>query len=131
MDGGVGGGTRVNRSLRGNQVEGVPAFIGRSGLTATAARWSATLLASHTTASYADPLNTVAPTPNGARGRVPAYTVVDVDGAVTVTQWLRLGAGVSNVLGARYFTKRPTFYPGPGVWPSDGRALRITADLTR
>lgn len=75
------------------------------------------------------PLTTVTPTPNGARGRVPAYTVVD--GAVTRTRWLRLGAGMRNLLGARYFIKRPTFDPGPGVWPSDGRALRLTADLTR
>lgn len=43
----------------------------------------------------------------------------------------RSGVGVGNALDVRYFTKRPTFYPGPGVWPSDGRALRLTVDRTR
>jgi Fe(3+) dicitrate transport protein len=131
VDGGAGG---ANRALRGNRVEGVPASIVRSGLTAAGGgaglpRWSATLLASRTAASYADPHNTAAPTANGARGRVPAYTLVDLDGAVEVAPWLRVGAGVSNALDARYFTKRPTFYPGPGVWPSDGRAVRVSLDL--
>ena len=133
VDGGAGG---TNRPLRGNDVEGVPPWIVRAGLTASGGvagerGWSATLLTSYTSASYADPLNTVTPTANGARGRVPAYTVVDLDGGVAVTSWLRVGAGVSNALDVRYFTKRPTFYPGPGVWPSDGRTLRLTVDLTR
>jgi Fe(3+) dicitrate transport protein len=127
VDGGAGG---ANRALRGNRVEGVPASIVRSGLTAAGARWSATLLASRTAASYSDPLNTVAPAANGARGRVPAYTLVDLDGGVSVAPWLRVGAGVSNALDARYFTKRPTFYPGPGVWPSDGRTVRVSVELT-
>jgi Fe(3+) dicitrate transport protein len=132
VDGGVGG---ANRPLRGNRVEGVPRWIVRSGLTASGAvagerAWSASLLTSYTAASYADPLNTVAPTANGARGRVPAYTLVDLDGGVSVAPWLRVGAGVSNALDARYFTKRPTFYPGPGVWPSDGRTVRVSVELT-
>ncbi len=33
---------------------------------------------------------------------------------------------LSNATNKQYFTKRPTFYPGPGVWPSDGRNGSIT-----
>lgn len=133
VDGGVGG---ANRPLRGNDVEAVPPWIVRSGLTATGTlaggrTWSATLLTSYTGASFADALNTVAASANGARGRVPAHTLVDLDAGMPVTSWLRVGGGVSNAFDVRYFTKRPTFYPGPGVWPSDGRALRVTVDLTR
>jgi hypothetical protein len=29
---------------------------------------------------------------------------------------------VNNVTDKQYFTKRPSFYPGPGVWSSDGRS---------
>ena len=119
-----------NRPLLGNRVEGVPEWISRTGITATGPRWSATLLGSHVGPSFADPLNTAAPTANGARGRVPAYTLLDLNGSVTVAHWLRLGVGVSNALDARYFTKRPTFYPGPGVWPSDGRSVRGSAELS-
>jgi len=132
VDGGVGG---TNRPLRGNRVEGVPRWIVRGGLVASGAvtrerPWTATLLTSHSTASFADPLNTMIPTANGARGRVPGYTLVDVDGNLSITRWLRVGAGISNALDVHYFTKRPTFYPGPGVWPSDGRTLRLVVELT-
>lgn len=133
VDGGVGG---RHRSLRGNDVEAVPRWIVRSGLTAGGAvrglrPWTASVLTSYTAASFTDPLNTVTLTPNGARGRVPAYTIVDLDGGVMLAPWLRVGVGVSNALDAHYFTKRPTFYPGPGVWPSDGRTVRVTVELTR
>lgn len=33
---------------------------------------------------------------------------------------------VNNLTNKQYFTKRPTFYPGPGVWPSDGRNFGTT-----
>lgn len=132
VEGGVNG---TNRPLRGNAVESVPRSIVRAGLSAGGAlrglrAWSANVLTSYTAASFTDPLNTVTPTPNGARGRVPPYTIVDLDGGVMVAPRLRVGAGVSNALDARYFTKRPTFYPGPGVWPSDGRTVRLTVELT-
>jgi Fe(3+) dicitrate transport protein len=86
---------------------------------------------SYTSDTYADPLNTVTPTANGARGLVPAYTLLDINGSVRVADWLRVGGGISNLTNAQYFTKRPTMYPGPGVWPSDGRAARVTIELTR
>ncbi len=132
VDGGVGG---TNRPLRGNKVEGVPDWIVRGGITfagviGSARSWTANVLTSHTTSSYADPLNTGMPTANGARGLVPSYTLVDVDGGVALSSRIRIGAGVSNAFDVSYFTKRPTFYPGPGVWPSDGRTFRVTVDLT-
>lgn len=133
VEGGVGG---SNLALRGNRVEAVPEWIARSGLNAAGTlrgdrSWSLDLLTSHTAASYSDPLNTVTPSANGARGRVPPYTLVDVGGGVTLTSWLRVGAGLSNALDVSYFTKRPTMYPGPGVWPSDGRTMRVTVELSR
>ncbi len=42
--------------------------------------------------------------------------------------WLRIQAGVNNLLDRQYFTKRPEFYPEPGVWPSDGRAGQLSVE---
>jgi Fe(3+) dicitrate transport protein len=33
---------------------------------------------------------------------------------------------LNNVFDRQYFTKRPQFYPGPGVWSSDGRSATVT-----
>jgi Fe(3+) dicitrate transport protein len=43
---------------------------------------------------------------------------------------MRVRAAVNNLFDLQYFTKRPQFYPGPGIWPSDGRALQLTAELS-
>lgn len=120
-----------NVSIVGNRVESVPKWISRSGLTARLARASVTALVSSTSRSFADPENTVIPTANGARGLVRGHTVADINGSLDITDWLRLRAGVSNILDKQYFTKRPQFYPGPGVWPSDGRSLQTSVELRR
>jgi len=37
-----------------------------------------------------------------------------------------LKAGINNLADNQYFTKRPLFYPGPGVWSSDGRSFVVS-----
>jgi Fe(3+) dicitrate transport protein len=122
----VSAGKNVN--IVGNQVEAVPELITRNGVTARSGRWSGTALVSYTSSSFADPLNTIVPVTNGAVGKVPAYTVVDANTSYTFSH-VRLHAGVSNLFDRSYFTKRPTFYPGPGVWPSDGRTFQLSTTL--
>ncbi len=125
----VSGGQNVD--IKGNEIESVPDWISRSGLSFESGSVSGNLLVSHTSSSYADALNTVPPSPNAAVGIVPAYTILDVNAAYQVTGWLRARAGVNNVFDRRYFTKRPQFYPGPGVWPSDGRGFQVSVELRR
>ncbi len=115
-----------NVSIAGNAVESAPDWITRAGLTATHARIDATVLVSHVSRTFADALNTVTPSANGATGIVPSYTLVDAHGSVAVSRLLRLSGGVSNLFDRQYFTKRPQFYPGPGVWPSDGRSFFLS-----
>ena len=118
-----------NVDIAGNRIESVPRWISRSGLALDADRLAANLLVSYVSDSFADPLNTRSPSPNGAVGLVPAYTVVDVNAAVQATGWLRIRAGVNNLLDRQYFTKRPEFYPGPGIWPSDGRGGQLSVEV--
>lgn len=119
----------ANVSIEGHEVEGVPRTIVRSGLSFDDARHSVTLLASHTSRSFADTRNTTEPTPNGALGIVPAHTVLDLNASRRIGDRLRLRAGVGNLFDLQYFTKRPAFYPGPGVWPSDGRSFQLTLEV--
>src|SRR6202008_1870070 len=118
-----------NRSIVGNRVEAVPRWITRNGLQTSYRRVSLTTQVSHTTESFADAANTRMPTATGSVGLVPSYTIVDVNGSVRVHGRARLRGGVNNVFDAAYFTKRPSFYPGPGVWPSDGRAFQLSLDF--
>lgn len=124
----VSGGQNID--IAGNTLESVPEWISRSGVSMQVGRASANLLLSYVAKSFSDPVNTVIPSSNGAVGLVPAYTLVDLNVGLEGTEWLQIRAGINNLFDRQYFTKRPQFYPGPGVWPSDGRSLQLSADLS-
>lgn len=112
----------TNVNIHGNKVESVPDVITRNGLTFRTPKASITLLYSYTADSFADALNTTTPTVNGAVGLVPSYGLLDLNTTLVITRNISLKFNVSNITDKQYFTKRPSFYPGPGIWSSDGRS---------
>lgn len=115
-----------NVDLSGNKVESVPEWISRNGLNVKYSKWSTSILGSFTSSSFADAINTVKPTANAASGLVPSYFLLDLNVSYYFNDQIRLQLNCNNVLNKDYFTKRPQFYPGPGIWPSDGRTLSAT-----
>ncbi len=121
----VGG---INRSIAGNWVESAPQWTSRSGINFGYQNFSMTLLYSYVSQTYADALNTVVPSANGAVGLVPSYGILDFNASYYVKKFtFRLGA--NNILNKQYFTKRPTFYPGAGIWSSDGRGFTFSVGI--
>nr|WP_315201750.1 TonB-dependent receptor [uncultured Flavobacterium sp.] len=110
-----------NIDIKGNRIESVPNVISRNGVTYQFLKLSVTAQFSYTAESYADALNTEIPTATGAVGLVPSYAIFDLFADYKISKNLELKASINNVTDEQYFTKRPMFYPGPGVWPSDGR----------
>jgi len=119
---------KENRSIKDKKVESVPEWISRNGLNIRYKKLSASLLYSYTAESFADPLNTVEPSATGAVGLVPAYGLLDFNASFRYRNFT-LRFNVNNLLDEHYFTKRPTFYPGAGVWPSDGRSVVVTVGV--
>nr|WP_240543458.1 TonB-dependent receptor [Spirosoma foliorum] len=128
INGRVSTGTE-NRNVTGNQVESAPRWTSRNGLTARYGTASLTIQYSYVAQTFSDALNTAVPSANGAVGPVPAYSLVDLNGTWRIKRLLTIRGSINNLLNQQYFTKRPTFYPGPGVWPSDGRSAQITVGL--
>ncbi|GAB2818455.1 TonB-dependent receptor [Ferruginibacter profundus] len=119
------GNTNIN--IEGNKVESAPDVITRNGVTLRVRKVSFSALYSYTAETFADALNTVqAPKATGAVGLVPAYGILDMNAAFRFSKNLELKMSINNCINKQYFTKRPLFYPGPGVWPSDGRNGNIT-----
>lgn len=116
----------VNKSISGNKVEAVPNWISRNGLDILYKGFSCTILYSYTAFTFSDPLNTVTPPASGAKGFTPGYATWDFNASLRTNSYFTVRAGVSNIFSKQYFTKRPTFYPGPGIWPSDGRNIYLT-----
>lgn len=112
-----------NVNLRGKRLETVPEWISRNGIQAAFKRFNGVLQYSYVSESYSDALNTVVPGANGARGLVPAYSVWDFNMTYRIGSHYIFKLGLNNLTNQQYFTKRPTGYPGQGVWSSDGRSL--------
>jgi len=115
-----------NINIDGNKVESSPDVISRNGLTFKWRRISITALYSYTSKTYADALNTVEPPVTGAVGLVPAYGLLDLSTGLRVFKGLDMKINLNNALDKQYFTKRPSFYPGPGIWPSEGRNVNVS-----
>lgn len=115
-----------NVSVSGHKVESVPTWITRNGCTVKYAAFSLSALYSFTSQSFADALNTVTPIQNGAAGLVPSYQLLDFNIAIQIGEKTKLSINANNVLNKQYYTKRPQFYPGPGIWSSDGRTFSGT-----
>lgn len=115
-----------NVNVKGNAVESTPKVISRNGITFRYKKLSITGLYSYTAKSYADAFNTVEPSANGSVGLVPAYGIIDFNASYRVSKKLLLKFNFNNASNKQYFTKRPQFYPGPGIWASDGRGFNLT-----
>lgn len=115
-----------NKSVAGNRVEGVPTWISRNGIQFQYKKLSVTAQYSYVSSNFANPLNTVEPSANGTIGNVPGYGLLDLNATLYLGQHYKLRFGVNNITDKQYFTKRPTMYPGAGVWSSDGRSLGVS-----
>ena len=115
-----------NVNIEGNFVESTPRIISRNGVTLRYKKASLTTLYSFTAKSYADALNTEIPSANGTVGLVPSYGVLDFNASYRLSNLVLIKANINNALDKMYFTKRPQFYPGPGIWASDGRGFGLS-----
>ncbi len=118
-----------NTDLKGNSLETVPEWICRSGLQFAFKKLSGILQYSYVSESYSDALNTRVPSLNGAKGLVPEYGIWDLNLSFKISSALGLKAGINNITNKQYFTKRPTGYPGQGVWSSDGRSFVCSVQM--
>ncbi|WP_439555635.1 TonB-dependent receptor family protein, partial [Dyadobacter sp.] len=118
-----------NKSVAGNRVEGVPAWISRNGVQLEYKKLSSTLQYSYVSSNFANPLNTVEPSANGTIGKVPGYGLLDLNATLRLGKAYTLRMGINNITDKQYFTKRPTMYPGAGVWSSDGRSFLVSVGI--
>lgn len=112
-------------NLSGNYVENVPEWIEKTGLQLSLNHFTTCLQFSHTGASYNDAQNTVA-SGNGVTGIIPAYQLWDWHASLGLSAGYRLSGGINNLSNTKYFSRRITMYPGPGILPADGRSFYIS-----
>ena len=119
-----------NRNISGNHVESVPEWISRNGLGISFRGLSTVLQYSYVSDSYADPANTVLPAADGSVGLVTAYGLWDFNASLVAGSNVKIRLSLNNLTDKLYFTKRPLFYPGPGIWPSAGRSFVLSLGIS-
>jgi len=113
-----------DRSIQGREVELVPPFTFRTGLSFRRRAVSASLSWAYTAEHFTDATN-ARRTATAVNGLIPSYSVLDLSAAYNWRQFT-LECSANNLLDQRYFTRRADSYPGPGIIPADGRSLFLT-----
>lgn len=108
----------------GKEVEDSPDWIVRGGLSYRSAdkegRFTASLQGSYVSEAFSDASNTLFQA-NGQQGRIPPYAVWDLSLRAKVLAFASVELSVNNLFDRRYFTRRATGYPGPGIVPAESR----------
>lgn len=118
----------LNPELDANDVELIPPYLLKFGSQFKWKTFSASLQYSFTKEHFSDASNAVF-TPTAIEGIIPSYEIVDLSVAYTY-KFLTLESGINNLLDSRYFTRRASGYPGPGIIPSTGRYFYLTLGVS-
>lgn len=114
-----------NTFFIGNQVENIPSGTFRAVVSYMSNMTHSNLQWNWVGAQYTDATNAER-TPNALYGIIPAYNVLDFSISHSISEKLKVGFKLNNILNAMYFTRRATGYPGPGIMPADGRNIRVS-----
>ncbi len=115
----------TNIKVTGNHVENVPDWMNKTGLTLQHKHFTTTFQYSYTSKSFNDAFNTIL-SGNGITGLIPSYHVFDWSVYWQFAKAIHLSGGINNFTNEKYFNRRITFYPGPGILPADGRTFYIS-----
>ncbi|MEZ5172767.1 MAG: carboxypeptidase regulatory-like domain-containing protein [Bacteroidia bacterium] len=114
-------------SIRGKLVEMVPPLIFRCGAEINFRGFGINLNYAYTAQQFSDATNAIL-TATAVEGIIPNYSVADATLSYTYKKYL-VQLSCNNALNTAYFTRRAESYPGPGIIPSDGRALFLSVQL--
>ncbi len=118
-----------DNNVRGKKVEFIPIVNLKTGLRFGYKNFLGSFQYTYLSEQFTDVENSEISGEEDARtgliGPIPAYRIMDFSFSYTYKKW-KLETGINNLLDERYFTRRATGYPGPGIIPSDPRSYYLT-----
>jgi len=114
--------------IEGNEVEQVPEINFKTGLTFSKNSFEATYQFSYVSEQFSDATN-ARRTPTAIEGIIPAYQVMDLSAQYSISRY-NFEAGINNLTDERYFTRRATGYPGPGIIPAQARNFYLSVGIS-
>lgn len=118
-------------NVEGNKVEFVPLFNIKTGTGVGYKNFMSSVQLTYVSSQFTDATNQdvgANAISNGISGKIPSYYVADFSSSYKWRNW-KLEAGVTNFTDNKYFTRRASGYPGPGIIPSDTRTFYATLEF--
>ena len=119
-------------NIKGNEVEFVPLLNFKTGTSIGYKNFMTSVQFTYVTSQFTDADNSTlekSDNTNGISGKIPAYYVADFSASYKWNRF-KLEAGITNFTDNKYFTRRATGYPGPGIIPSETRTFYTTLEFT-
>ncbi len=114
--------------VEGNKVEFVPNINLKSGIKFGYNNFLSNIQFSYLSSQFTDASNAIESNLSGVIGEIPEYYVLDFSSSYSYKNY-KFEFGVNNILNYKYFTRRATGYPGPGIIPSPGFNLYSTLQI--
>ncbi|GBF20471.1 MULTISPECIES: carboxypeptidase-like regulatory domain-containing protein [Arenibacter] len=109
--------TSEQYGVKGNKVEFVPDLNIKIGVQGGYKNLLGNIQYTYLGSQFTDATNSTLASLSGVVGKIPEYDILDVSLSYKYANF-KLETGINNVLDNRYFTRRATGYPGPGIIPS-------------
>ncbi len=118
----------TNTDISGNYLENTPRWIVKTGLEFRYKTVSTIFQHAYTSKTFNDAFNTVSSS-SGVIGLIPAYDLWDWNCSWQFSKQFHVSGSINNLTNEKYFNRRITMYPGPGILPADGRTFTISLGL--
>ena len=112
----------------GNKVEFVPNINLKSGIKLGVNDFLSNIQFSYLSSQFTDASNAVVSNLSGVIGEIPEYYILDFSSSYSYKNY-KFEFGINNFLNYKYFTRRATGYPGPGIIPSSGTNIYSTIQI--
>jgi Fe(3+) dicitrate transport protein len=123
------GNSLVESNFKNNRVENAPKNIYRTGFAYSKKKLTLTAQYSYVSEAFSDANNSITPTANGVNGLIPSYQVIDLSGTYNFSTQFFVKGGINNLLNEKYFTRRSSGYPGPGLLTAEPRNFFFTVGV--
>ena len=117
-----------DNNVEGREVEFIPEANIKTGLRFGYKNFLGSFQYTYLSSQFTDVENSTEPDNRGLIGEIPSYQILDLSFSYTYRMW-KLETGANNLLDKKYFTRRATGYPGPGIIPSEPRNYYVTVQL--
>ena len=114
--------------IKGKKVEFVPKSNIKTGLRFGYNNFVLSAQYSYMSKQFTDSSNAISGNLSGVIGQITAYKIFDLSLSYYFKNFT-FESGVNNLLNEKYFTRRATGYPGPGIIPSSPRTFYLTMEI--